>query len=64
MNKNKLDIFITTLLFLLFFGIMKPILLNQQTTIPIWQQSFFFFITYGMWKVLTSSDNGNPYYCL
>jgi len=49
MNKNKLDIFITTLLFLLFFGIMKPILLNQQTTIPIWQQSLFFF--HNIWDV-------------
>jgi hypothetical protein len=64
MQKVKLDIFITTLLFLLFFGIMKRILLNQTALSPVWHQALFFFVTYGLWKILTSSNDGNPYYCL
>ena len=65
MKKVRLDIIITTLLFLLFFGILKRILLDQRILAPVWQQALFFFVTYGMWKVLTSSNNdGNPYYCL
>ena len=65
MKKVKIDIIITTLLFLLFFGILKRILLDEKSLAPIWQQALFFFVTYGTWKVLTSNNNdNNPYYCL
>ncbi len=65
MKKNKLDIFVTTILFMLILCIMKNILLDQDRIVPVLYEGLFFFIAYGLWKTLSfTQDSANPYYCL
>ena len=65
MNKKKLDIFITTIFFILFLCIIKNILLDQDRIVPVLYDGLFFFLAYGLWKTISfTQESANPYYCL
>ena len=65
MKRVKINIIITTITFILFFCIIKNILLDQHSMTPVLYDGLFFFIAYGLWKIISfSQDDENPCYCL
>lgn len=65
MNKVKINIFITTIMFVLFMCILRNILLDQSSMTPVLYDGLFFFVAYGLWKTISfSQDDKNPCYCL
>jgi hypothetical protein len=69
MKKVKINIIITTILFILLVCILRRILLGEKTitlfTRHVLYEGLFFFLAYGLWKIIGSvDDEANPYYCL
>lgn len=64
MKKVLIDILVTTILFILLFGILKRILLDEKTMTPVFYEGLFFFLAYGLFKILTPDIDGKQMYCL